>query len=76
MADLNLTNQTALAGQVKTRTDQLRTELEKRKGVWDRMPAEKKRAWVKSGKDPVMGLAWELFKYLKNNFFEGEDTNG
>jgi hypothetical protein len=76
MADLNLTGQATSANQIQTRVTQLRTAMELRKPFWDRMSVEKKRAWIASGKDPIMSLAWDVFKYLKNNFFREEDTNG
>ena len=74
MADLNLTGQGTSAGQIQTRVTQLRNAMELRKPFWDRMSIEKKRAWVASGKDPIMSLAWDVFKYLKNNFFTQEET--
>ena len=74
MAILDLTGQTTSAGQIQTRINALKTLLDQRKPFWDRMPIEKKRAWIASNKDPVMTLAWDVFKYLNNNFFSGEDT--
>ncbi len=76
MADLTLTGQTTSSGQIQTRINTLKTLLDQRKPFWQRMSNEKKKAWVKSGKDPVMSLAWDVFKYLNNNFFKEEDTNG
>lgn len=76
MATLNLTGQSTSANQIQTRITQLRVAMEQRKPVWDRMPIEKKRAWIASNKDPIMSLAWDVFKYLKNNFFGEENTNG
>jgi hypothetical protein len=77
MSDLNLTGQSTLAGQVQTRITQLRNAMELRKEVWDRLPIAKKKAWIKSGKDPLMSLAWKIYKYLRNNFFGREvDEDG
>ena len=76
MATLNLTDQVTNASQIQTEINFLKTLLNQRKPFWDRMSIEKKRIWIKSNKDPVMTLAWEVFKYLKNNFFREEDTNG
>jgi len=75
MADLNLTGQATLSGQIQTRITQMQTSMNQRKAIWDRLSDDKKRAWIKSGKDPLMTLAWNIFKYLKNNFFREEDTN-
>jgi len=74
MANLNLTGQTTAGTAIQTRIVQLKTLLDQRKPFWDRMPIEKKRMWIKSGKDPVMNLAWDVFKYLNNNFFREEET--
>lgn len=72
--ELNLTGQTTASGQIQTRVTQLRNLMEQRKAIWQRLPIEKKRAWIKSGKDPVMALAWDVYKYLRNNFFQlGEE---
>ncbi len=76
MADLTLTGQSTSAGQIQTRINQLKVEMDKRKPFWDKMPIEEKRLWIKSNKDPIMSLAWEVFKYLNNNFFRNEETNG
>jgi hypothetical protein len=73
MADLTLTGQATSAGQIQTRITQLRNAMELRKDVWTRMSLEKKRAWVTSGKDPIMSLAWTVYRYLRDNFFREED---
>lgn len=74
MPDLNLIGQTTAGTAIQTRIVQLKSLLDQRKPFWDRMPIEKKRAWIASNKDPVMNLAWDVFKYLNNNFFREEDT--
>ena len=76
MAELNLTGQSTIAGQVQTRINQLRTEMDKRKVVWDRLPVTKKRAWITSGRDPIMTIAWQVYRYLRDNFFGQEVDNG
>lgn len=76
MADLNLTGQATIAGQVQTRINQLKAEMDKRKSIWDRMSTAKKKAWITSGKDPIMTLAWTVYRYLRNNFFGQEVDNG
>jgi hypothetical protein len=56
----------------------LKTQLDLRKELWARLPADKCKAWVTSDKDDVMSLAWDIYKYLDNNFFyrKGEVENG
>jgi hypothetical protein len=46
--------------------------MELRKEVWDRLPVAKKKAWIASGKDPIMSLAWQVYRYLRDNFFMQE----
>jgi hypothetical protein len=69
MSELNLTGQSTIAGQVQTRINQLKTEMDKRKEIWNRLPVEKKKAWISSGKDPIMTLSWQVYRYLRDNFF-------
>jgi hypothetical protein len=76
MAELKLTSQSTIAGQVQTRVNQLKTEMDKRKAVWNRISVEKKKAWITSGKDPIMTLAWQIYRYLRDNFFGQEVGNG
>lgn len=76
MAILNLTGQATSASQIQTRITQFQATMDQWKPFWDRMPIDRKIAWVKSGKDPIMTLAWNVYKYLNNNFFQGEDTSG
>ena len=76
MADLNLTGQSTLAGQVTTRINQLKASMDQRKVIWDRLPLAKKKAWITSGKDPIMTLAWNTYRYLRDNFFKEEERYG
>ena len=69
MTDLNLTGQSVASGQIATRLATLRNLLLERKVIWDRIPMEKKKQWIQSGKDPVMTLAWDIFKWLRDNLF-------
>ena len=72
MADLNLTGQAVSAGQIQTRITQLRSAMDLRKEVWNRLPVAKKKAWITSGRDPIMTLAWQVYRYLRDNFFTQE----
>ena len=72
MADLNLTGQETSAAAIQTRVTQLRAAMELRKEVWNRLPVAKKKLWITSGKDPIMTLAWQVYRYLRDNFFTQE----
>ena len=76
MADLVLTGQATSTGQIQTRITQLRNSMDLRKEIWDRLPVEKKKKWITSGKDPIMTLAWQVYRYLRDNFFGQEVDNG
>ena len=76
MADLVLTGQGASASQIQTRIVQLRDAMDLRKEIWDRISDDKKRQWVASGKDPMMNLSWQVYRYLRDNFFDQEVDNG
>lgn len=69
MAQINLTGQSVLANQIGARIQDLRDTMDLRAEIWQRIDRDKKIAWIRSGKDPIMSLAWTIFKYLYNNFF-------
>lgn len=73
MTDLNLTGQATSASQIQTRITQFKSAIDLRKDVWNRMSDTKKKAWVQSGKDPIMTIAWQIYRYLRDNFFKGEN---
>ncbi|GAG85791.1 unnamed protein product [marine sediment metagenome] len=70
MTILDLSNQAANATAINPKIVALKNLMDLRKPIWDKLPVEKKKKWIKSGKDPIMTLAWQIFKYLRNNFFE------
>lgn len=70
MADLNLSDQTTLTSAVQTRIVQMRNAMDLRLPVWQKLSDEKKKKWVKSDKDPLMTLAWNTYRYLRDNFFD------
>lgn len=72
---LDLTNQAAIASQIQTRILVLQDRLAERLPIWKKLSVKRRRAWVKSGKDPIMTLAWQIFKYLRDNFFQTEDMD-
>ena len=75
MTILTLSDQTTITSAVKTRTDILKIEMDKRLPIWQKASKEKKVAWIKSDKDPIMTLSWQIYRYLRDNFF-GEVDNG
>ena len=42
----------------------LKAQLDKRKPLWAKLTEEQKRKLIKSGKDPVLNVAWTILKYL------------
>ena len=74
MTAINLTGQDEAKTQIAPKLLQLKTQMDKRKDIWDKLPVAKKKAWIQSDKDPIMGIAWSIYKYLRTNFF-GEETD-
>ena len=72
----NFTISSADRTKIRDAIVELKGQLDLRKPVWDRIPDAKKRAWIKSGKDPEMSLAWDVYRYLNNNFFDRENADG
>ena len=73
MTEIRLINQQAYADNIAPKVQALKNKLDARKDVWQRVSIEKKKQWVASSKDPIMTLAWNMYKYLRDNFFEGVD---
>lgn len=65
---LTLTTQATKAAAIQTQIVVLRNQLDQRIEVWNKLSREKKIAWVKNDKDPIMGVAWNVSKYLVKNF--------
>jgi len=72
MAILNLSDQTTLRNTIAPKIQFLKTAMNARKVIWDKLSPEKKKKWVTSGKDPIMSLAWSVYRYLRDNFFDAE----
>ena len=70
MTDLNLSNQQTAVTSIQPYITALKDRMELRKPVWDKLSDEKKIKWVKSDKDPIMTLAWLMYRYLRDNFFD------
>lgn len=69
MTELNLSGQTDLKNQINPKLVMLKSILEQRKPIWDKVSVEKKKKWIQSGKDPIMTIAWQIYRYLRDNFF-------
>lgn len=74
MAILDISGQQAAYNLIAPKVQNLKDAMDLRKAIWDKLPKAKKIAWIQSDKDPIMGLAWTVYKYLRNNFF-GEETD-
>jgi hypothetical protein len=72
MAILNLSDQAILKNTIAPKIQSLKTAMNARKVIWDKLSSEKKEKWITSDKDPIMSLAWAIYKYLRNNFFDAE----
>jgi len=73
MTEIRLINQQAYTNNIAPKINILKNQLDDRKDVWARVSLEKKKQWVTSGKDPIMTLAWQMYNYLRDNFFAGVD---
>ena len=73
MATINLSGQELEKQDIRPKLLKLKQLMDQRKVVWSRIDDDKKKKWVRSDKDPVMSLAWDIYKYLKNNFFKEVD---
>lgn len=70
MATFNFTNQQDFVDTLLPYLQTLKTEMNNRRTLWDKIKFEKKKAWIQSEKDPVINLAWGMYKDL-NDFFTG-----
>lgn len=71
MTILNLTGQAGAASEINPKIIQLKALMTDRKTLWDKLPPSKKKIWIQNSqtKDPIMFLAWSVYKWLHNNFF-------
>jgi hypothetical protein len=72
---IELSQQSKPGDTIAPKIQQLRTAMDERIPVWTKLSLEQKTKWVKSGKDPIMVLAWQIYKYLRDNFF-GDVNDG
>ena len=76
MANLNLTGQQAEYTDIAPKLVKAKNLMLQRKPIWDKIPLEKKKAWVTSDKDPIMTLCYDIWQWLDNNFFGDEHRHG
>lgn len=72
MAILNLIGQQAAYNLIAPKIQQLKDAMDLRKSIWNKLTVVKKIKWIRSDKDPLIWLAWSVYKYLRNNFFGSE----
>ncbi len=68
MANINLAGQKAIQEALLPQLYQAQAEIEKRLPAWQKLPDERKKQWIDSGKDPVMESAFLTYKYLHGVF--------
>jgi len=73
MTTLNLTGQGLDRDDIQPKIVKLRNLMIQRKSMWDKASCAHKKVWIKSNKDPIMTLAWDVYKWLDNNFFKDSD---
>ena len=69
MADLVLTGQAIERDDVQPKLIKLKNLMDQRKVIWQKIKPAKRKAWVLSGDDPIMDVAWDVYNYLESNFF-------
>ena len=69
MANYSFTASTDTAT-ITPKINTLKTDMNLRKPIWNKLTFAKKKFWILSPKDPIMGLAWSIYKYLYD-FFGG-----
>ena len=71
MATLDLSGQGLERDDVAPKLAKLKTLMLQRKVIWDKIPLAKRKAWVQNAatKDPIMDIAYDVWKWLDNNFF-------
>lgn len=70
---LKLTTDKSKADKIVAEIANLKTDLELRIELWDRLTLEKKTTWAKGGNDPAITIAYELYVYLGSWFREVQD---
>ena len=70
----SLTNRKTMMTEVITpNVKGLLTELKPWVAAWEKLPLEKKKAWIDGDKSLVLSLAYRLYVYLRGIFEEFDD---
>jgi len=69
--NVNLSGQGIERDQIAPKLLRLKQLMVERKAIWDRLSDEKRQLWLDraAAKDPIMDLAWDVYRYLHKNFF-------
>lgn len=70
MAILNLVNQLSISNEIRSKLLQIKSPMNARKKLWEKLSIEQRKKWIVSEKDPIMNIAWSIYKYLDINFFK------
>jgi hypothetical protein len=75
--DLNLTGQGLERDQIAPKLQSMKSLMLDRKVIWDKLPYSKKKKWIQAAatKDPIMDIAWDVYTWLRDNFFEETDRD-
>ena len=65
MANLTIINQEAYKDNILPKMLLLKQQLYLRAEIWAKIPFDKKKKWITSGKDPIMMLAFQMGQYFK-----------
>lgn len=73
MTILNLTGQEIDRDEILPHILNLWLSMQDRKPIWDKISPEKRSVWVNKSvdddKDPIMALAFDIYRKLNNQFF-------
>jgi len=70
MPRIKLTGQKNLHKQLEPKLAAFQSQLSLRRAAWERLGHDQRRAWLHSGKDDLLTLAFTQWQYL-NSFFGG-----
>lgn len=74
MTTLNLTGQEDAKDEIWPKLVQLWGLMLDRQQMWNKIPEAKRQAWITTSptKDPIMDIAFDVYKKLNNNFFSAQ----
>ena len=77
MTTINLSGQQLEREDIAPKLQKLKNWMNERKIIWDKLDYETRCKWIRHAAthDPIMDIAWDVYKYLHNKFFEDLDQN-